>query len=44
MKLLAANGGPVAGVVLSRVDSRKHSTYGYGDAVYYYGRHSNYYG
>jgi capsular exopolysaccharide synthesis family protein len=44
MKLLRTNGGVVAGVVLSRVNSRKHATYGYGDAGYYYGRYSNYYG
>jgi capsular exopolysaccharide synthesis family protein len=44
MKLLRTNGGSVAGVVLSRVNSRKHATYGYGDAGYYYGRYSNYYG
>ena len=44
MKLLRTNGGAVAGVVLSRVNSRKHATYGYGDAGYYYGRYSNYYG
>lgn len=44
MKLLRTNGGTVAGVVLSRVNSRKHATYGYGDTGYYYGRYSNYYG
>jgi capsular exopolysaccharide synthesis family protein len=44
MKLLRTNGGAIAGVVLSRVNSRKHATYGYGDAGYYYGRYSNYYG
>jgi Mrp family chromosome partitioning ATPase len=44
MKILRTNGGVVAGVVLSRVNSRKHATYGYGDAGYYYGRYSNYYG
>jgi len=31
-------------VVLSRVNTRKHATYGYGDSGYYYGRYSNYYG
>ena len=44
MKLLRSNGGEVAGVVLSRVNARKHATYGYGDNGYYYGRYSNYYG
>jgi capsular exopolysaccharide synthesis family protein len=44
VKMLRANGGDIAGVVLSRVNTRKHATYGYGDAGYYYGRYSNYYG
>ena len=44
VKMLRANGGAIAGVVLSRVNSRKHATYGYGDSGYYYGRYSNYYG
>jgi capsular exopolysaccharide synthesis family protein len=44
VKMLRANGGDIAGVVLSRVNTRKHATYGYGDNGYYYGRYSNYYG
>jgi len=44
VKMLRANGGDIAGVVLSRVNTRKHATYGYGDSGYYYGRYSNYYG
>ncbi|HEX4508320.1 MAG TPA: polysaccharide biosynthesis tyrosine autokinase [Alphaproteobacteria bacterium] len=44
VKMLRANGGEIAGVVLSRVNSRKHATYGYGDSGYYYGRYSAYYG
>jgi capsular exopolysaccharide synthesis family protein len=44
VKMLRANGGAIAGVVLSRVNTRKHATYGYGDSGYYYGRYSNYYG
>ena len=44
VKMLRANGGDIAGVVLSRVNARKHATYGYGDNGYYYGRYSNYYG
>jgi len=44
VKMLRANGGEIAGVVLSRVNARKHATYGYGDNGYYYGRYSNYYG
>jgi succinoglycan biosynthesis transport protein ExoP len=43
MKILRTNGGPVAGAVLSRVNARRHATYGYGDAAYYYGRYSDYY-
>jgi capsular exopolysaccharide synthesis family protein len=44
VKMLRANGGDIAGVVLSRVNARKHATYGYGDNGYYYGRYSAYYG
>jgi capsular exopolysaccharide synthesis family protein len=44
VRMLRANGGDIAGVVLSRVNARKHATYGYGDNGYYYGRYSNYYG
>ena len=29
--------------VLTNVDIRKHSKYGYGDAVYYYSRYKQYY-
>lgn len=43
IKLLRTNGGPIAGVVLSRLNARRHATYGYGDAAYYYGRYSDYY-
>ena len=34
----------VAGIVLSRVDVRKHSRYGYTDSGLYYGRLTEYYG
>jgi capsular exopolysaccharide synthesis family protein len=44
MKLLRTNGGSIAGAVLSRVNARRHATYGYGDAAYYYSRYSSYYG
>jgi exopolysaccharide transport family protein len=37
-------GGKMAGVVLSRVDMRKHATYGYGDPGYYYGYYGRYSG
>lgn len=43
LKQFAANGGNLAGVVLSRVNVRKHSLYGYGDHAYYYGRYGDYY-
>lgn len=36
-------GADIAGVVLSRVDVRKHAGYGYGDSGYYYGRSRKYY-
>jgi polysaccharide biosynthesis transport protein len=43
VKMLRANGGHVAGAVLSRVNTRRHAAYGYGDSAYYYGRNSGYY-
>jgi Mrp family chromosome partitioning ATPase len=36
-------GGSLAGVVLSRVNVRKHAGYGYGDSGYYYGPSQKYY-
>ncbi|CAO3403557.1 GumC family protein [Azospirillum palustre] len=33
----------VAGVLLTRVNVRKHASYGYRDMGYYYGKHRNYY-
>ena len=36
-------GGTIGGVVLSRVDVRKHSTYGYGDSGAYHGALQKYY-
>lgn len=44
LKTFRANGGHLAGVVLTRVDFRRHHTYGYGDAGYFYGRYGTYYG
>ena len=38
-----ANGGALAGIVLTRVDLRQHATYGYGDLGYFYGHYGNYY-
>lgn len=44
IKLLRAANTPVAGLVLSQVDQRKHTKYGYGDYGQYYGRYAEYYG
>lgn len=44
LKSFRANGGRLAGAVLTRVDFRQHATYGYGDSGYFYGRYGNYYG
>lgn len=43
VKMLRTNGGHLAGVVLSRVNTRRHASYGYGDSAYYYGRSKGYY-
>lgn len=42
LKTFRSIGGKLAGVVMSRVDMRKHSTYGYGDPGYYYGYYGKY--
>ena len=34
---------PLAGVVLTNVNVKKHARYGYGDTGYYYGRYKEYY-
>lgn len=44
LKLFRSLGGKLAGVVLSRVDMRRHATYGYGDPGYYYGYSGRYRG
>lgn len=36
-------GAPIAGVLLTLVDTRKHARYGYGDSSYYYGSVRKYY-
>lgn len=36
-------GAPIAGVLLTLVDTRKHARYGYGDSSYYYGTVRKYY-
>ena len=43
VKMLRANGGNVAGAVMTRVNTRRHAYYGYGDSAYYYGRDKGYY-
>lgn len=43
LRQLLDAGADMAGVVLSRVDVRKHAGYGYGDSGYYYGRSRKYY-
>ncbi len=43
LRQLIDAGGDVAGVMLSMVDVKQHSRYGYGGAGYYYGRISKYY-
>src|ERR1700691_2150718 len=41
LKSFRTIGTKLAGAVLTRVDMRSHSTYGYGDPGYYYGYYSN---
>ncbi|WP_083897363.1 polysaccharide biosynthesis tyrosine autokinase [Azospirillum sp. B506] len=43
LKLLRSAGAPPSGLVLSQVNQRKHSRYGYGDYGQYYGRYREYY-
>lgn len=43
LKQIIEAGGDLAGVVLSMVNVKKHSRYGYGDSGYYYGRYRKYY-
>jgi len=43
VKQLRANGGNLAGAVLSRVNTRRHKSYNYADSAYYYGRDKGYY-
>jgi capsular exopolysaccharide synthesis family protein len=44
LKTFRVNGGNLAGVVLSRVDYKKHANYYYGDTGYYYGHYGKRYG
>ncbi len=43
LKQIVDVGTDIAGVVLSMVNVRRHSQYGYGDSGYYYGRSRKYY-
>lgn len=43
LKLLDQSGGVIAGVALTQVDMNEQSTYGYGDAGYYYSSYKKYY-
>lgn len=43
LKAFRQNGGHLAGIVLSRVDFRRHASYGYGDSGYYYGYYGKHY-
>lgn len=42
LKQLQAVGGSIAGIVLTRVNVKKHVRFGYGDAGYYYGKYREY--
>ena len=43
LKETIESGIDLAGTVLSQVNVKKHSKYGYGDSGYYYGRYKDYY-
>lgn len=43
LKQIREAGGSIAGVVLSRVNVRKHARYGYADSGYYHGKYAKYY-
>ena len=43
IKQIKDAGGSVAGVLLSRVDVKKHADYGYGDSGYYHSKYASYY-
>jgi len=43
LRQLSAAGASIAGVVLSKVDVKKHAGYGYADSGYYYGKYKKYY-
>ena len=43
IRQLAEAGADIAGIVLSRVDLKKHARYGYADSGYYRGSYQKYY-
>jgi capsular exopolysaccharide synthesis family protein len=43
VRQLVESGGEIAGIVLSRVDVKKHANYGYADSGYYAGYYRKYY-
>jgi Mrp family chromosome partitioning ATPase len=43
LKALRTNGGAIAGAVLTRVNVKKHASFGYGDSAYHYHKYSEYY-
>jgi len=43
LRLIQTQGRHLAGVVLTRVNVRRHAKYGFGDYGYYYGSYSKYY-
>lgn len=43
IRQVAESGGEIAGIVLSRVDVKKHANYGYADSGYYAGSYRKYY-
>ena len=43
IRQMLESGGDVAGIVLSRVDIKKHARYGYADSGHYQGSYRKYY-
>lgn len=44
LRTLATAGAPISGLLLTRVNVRRHAAYGYGDVGHYYGKYRGYYG
>lgn len=43
LKTLLETGASLSGVILSRVDAKRHAQYGFGDSGYYYKGVKSYY-